>query len=44
MAIATGLAEAGARIVINDILPEKLENAISEYNAEVLTLKDTCLM
>jgi len=31
MAIATGLAEAGAAIVINDIFPEKLENAVREY-------------
>ncbi|MCF8226265.1 MAG: gluconate 5-dehydrogenase [Bacteroidales bacterium] len=31
MAIATGLAEAGARIVVNDILPEKLEHAKKEY-------------
>ena len=31
MAIATGLANAGAKIVINDIFPEKLENAKKEY-------------
>jgi len=31
MAIAKGLAGAGARIVVNDILPEKLDNAIAEY-------------
>ncbi len=31
MAIATGLANAGARIVINDIFPEKLENAVKQY-------------
>ena len=31
MAIAKGLAGAGARIVINDILNEKLENAVGEY-------------
>ena len=31
MAIATGLAEAGAKIVINDIFTEKLENAKAEY-------------
>ena len=31
MAIAKGLAGAGARIVINDILPEKLEQAVIEY-------------
>ncbi len=28
MAIATGLAKAGAKIVINDILEDKLEEAI----------------
>jgi gluconate 5-dehydrogenase len=33
MAMATGLAEAGARIVINDISQEKLDNAIKEYAA-----------
>lgn len=32
MAIAKGLAQAGARIVINDIFSEKLENAKKEYN------------
>ena len=31
MAIATGLSEAGATIIINDIFPEKLENAVREY-------------
>lgn len=31
MAIATGLAEAGATIVINDILPEKLSEAVRQY-------------
>jgi gluconate 5-dehydrogenase len=31
MAIANGLANAGAKIVINDIFPEKLENAKKEY-------------
>jgi gluconate 5-dehydrogenase len=31
MAIATGLAKAGARIIINDIFPEKLEAAKKEY-------------
>ena len=31
MAIATGLAEAGAKIVVNDISKEKLENAKKEY-------------
>ena len=31
MAIATGLAEAGANIIINDVFPEKLEEAKREY-------------
>lgn len=31
MAIATGLAEAGAKIVVNDLLEDKLENARKEY-------------
>ena len=31
MAIATGLAKAGARIVINDIFKDKLDNAVAEY-------------
>jgi len=31
MAIATGLAEAGANIIINDVFPEKLEEAKQEY-------------
>ncbi len=31
MAIATGLANAGATIVINDVFPEKLEQAKKEY-------------
>jgi gluconate 5-dehydrogenase len=31
MAIATGLAEAGATIIINDIFPDKLEAAKAEY-------------
>lgn len=39
MAIATGLAEAGARIVINDIFSEKLENAIKEYAAKGINVK-----
>jgi gluconate 5-dehydrogenase len=34
MAIATGLAEAGATIVINDIFEEKLQNAVEQYKAE----------
>ena len=31
MALATGLAEAGANIIVNDIFPEKLESAKEEY-------------
>ena len=31
MAIATGLANAGATIIVNDVLPEKLESAKKEY-------------
>jgi gluconate 5-dehydrogenase len=31
MSIATGLANAGAQIIINDIARDKLENAIKEY-------------
>ncbi|HKK63569.1 MAG TPA: gluconate 5-dehydrogenase [Bacteroidales bacterium] len=31
MAIATGLAEAGAKIVVNDIFPDKLEEAKEAY-------------
>ena len=31
MAIANGLAGAGARIVINDILQDKLDKAVKEY-------------
>jgi gluconate 5-dehydrogenase len=34
MAIAKGLAGAGARIVINDIFPEKLEKALEQYKAD----------
>lgn len=33
MAIATGLANAGATIVVNDVLPEKLETAKKEFAA-----------
>ena len=33
MAIATGLAEAGAIIVINDIIEEKLKKAVEQYKA-----------
>ncbi len=31
MALATGLAEAGATIIVNDIFPDKLESAKEEY-------------
>jgi gluconate 5-dehydrogenase len=31
MALATGLAEAGATIIVNDIFPEKLDEAKAEY-------------
>ena len=31
MAIATGLANAGATIIINDVFPEKLDQAKKEY-------------
>jgi len=31
MALATGLAEAGATIIINDVFPERLEDAKQEY-------------
>lgn len=39
MAIAKGLAGAGAQIVINDIFPEKLENAIREYAEDGIEVK-----
>ncbi|MBN1416605.1 MAG: gluconate 5-dehydrogenase [Bacteroidales bacterium] len=32
MAIAVGLAEAGAKIIVNDLSAEKLENAKNEYS------------
>jgi gluconate 5-dehydrogenase len=31
MALATGLADAGANIIVNDMFPEKLESAKQEY-------------
>ncbi len=34
MAIACGLAEAGAEIVVNDLSQEKLDNALKEYAAK----------
>jgi len=39
MAIATGLAEAGARIIVNDIFPDKLANAIKEYSENGIDVK-----
>jgi gluconate 5-dehydrogenase len=33
MAIATGLAKAGAKIAVNDIFQDKLDNAKKEYAA-----------
>jgi gluconate 5-dehydrogenase len=38
MSIATGLAEAGARIVINDVSKEKLENAVREYSSKGISV------
>ena len=34
MAIAKALAHAGAKLVINDLSKEKLDNAIAEYAAD----------
>jgi gluconate 5-dehydrogenase len=39
MAIATGLAESGARIIINDISEEKLKNAVNEYKSKGIDAK-----
>jgi len=39
MAIASGLAKAGAQIIINDILQDKLDTAIKEYAANGITAK-----
>lgn len=39
MAIATGLAEAGAQIIINDIFTEKLEAAREEYKKNNIDVK-----
>lgn len=39
MAIATGLAEAGAKIIVNDIFPDKLSNAIKEYSEKGINAK-----
>ncbi len=38
MAIATGLSEVGATIIVNDIFPEKLENAVKEYAEKGLSI------
>ena len=37
MAIATGLAKAGAKIVINDVSTEKLDHALKEFAAKGIT-------
>ncbi len=37
MAIASGLAKAGAKIVINDVSPEKLDHALKEFAAKGIT-------
>ncbi len=37
MAIAMGLAKAGAKIVINDVSKEKLEQAVKDYAAKGIT-------
>jgi gluconate 5-dehydrogenase len=39
MAIAKGLAGAGAQIVINDIFEDKLENAVKEYAEDGIDVK-----
>ncbi len=39
MAIATGLAQAGAKIMVNDISQEKLDNAKKEYDAKGIDAK-----
>lgn len=38
MAIATGLANAGAKIVINDVFPDKLEQAKKEYREKGINI------
>ncbi len=42
MAIATGLANAGATMVINDIFPDKLEVAKKEYAAKGIRIHYLC--
>ena len=39
MSMATGLARAGAQVIINDISPEKLESAIKEYAENSIDVK-----
>ncbi len=39
MAIATGLAEAGAKIIVNDIFPEKLEAARKEFAEKGISIQ-----
>jgi len=39
MSMATGLAKAGAQIVINDLIQERLDNAIAAYAADGITAK-----
>lgn len=39
MSMATGLAKAGAQIIINDICQEKLDSAIKEYASNGITAK-----
>ena len=39
MSMATGLAKAGAEIIINDISQEKLDSAIAEYAANGIDVK-----
>ncbi|KPK85992.1 MAG: gluconate 5-dehydrogenase [Bacteroides sp. SM23_62_1] len=38
MAIATGLSEAGARLIINDIFPDKLEKAIRQNSEKGISV------
>src|SRR6478609_7157626 len=38
MAMAKGLANAGAELIINDLSPEKIENALVEYRKHGMTV------
>jgi len=38
MAIATGLAKAGATLIVNDVFPEKLEEAREEYEKNGISI------